>query len=416
MAYAYRNSTFKFTAIYCFLPIFVQSLYAKIFLRTQNRHTMNVRIIYDRNKRATAKKPAPVVVEIYHKGERRFIHTNVSVTTNHWSARSMCVVNTFDADIMNKRIAEVKRRVEVAVNDTLSVNDGGFNMADFDRYYGRGSDKELDFLAYMEKRINERADIRESTKKMQMKNITMLLEYGKIRYFQDLTKANIMDLDNHLRKFGLKQTTINGYHKVNKIYINDAIAREIITTSPYTGFKVARGKGEDGRWLDEAELEALKTAKMPTKSLEKVRDLFVFQCLTGVAYADLSRTDFSKTEEHKGVTYVSATRQKTDVRFTCVLVDEALDILKKYDYKLPVISNTKYNLYLKAVASHAGIDKEIASHWGRRTCGMVLLNKGISIEVVAKVLGHSSIRITESVYAKVLDKSVAEAFAKANKK
>lgn len=373
---------------------------------------MNVRIIYDRNKRATAKKSAPVVVEVYHKGERRFIHTNVSVPTTQWNTRSMCVVNSFEADIMNKRIADVKRRVETAVNDTLSVNDGGFSMADFDRFFGRGGDKELNFIEYMEKRINERADIRPTTKKTQMKNVTLLLEFGKIRYFQDLTKANIMDLDNYLRQQGLKQTTINGYHKVNKIYINDAIAREIITTSPYTGFKVARGKGEEGRWLSEEELEAIKTVELPTKSLDQVRDLFVFQCLTGVAYADLVRTDFSLTEEHKGVTYVSAKRQKTDVRFTCVLVDEALAILKKYEYKLPVISNTKYNLYLKAVAKHAGIDKEIASHWGRRTCGMVLLNRGISIEVVAKVLGHSSIRITEAAYAKLLDKSVVEAFTK----
>lgn len=377
---------------------------------------MNVRIIYDRNKRATAKKSAPVVVEVYHKGERRFIHTNVSVPTTQWNARSMCVVNSFEADIMNKRIADVKRRVEQAVNDTLSVNDGGFSMVDFDRFFGRGGDKELNFIEYMEKRINERADIRATTKKTQMKNISMLLEFGKIRHFQDLTKANIMDFDNFLRKKELKQTTINGYHKVNKIYINDAIAREIISVSPYTGFKVARGKGEEGRWLSEQELETLKKVKLPSQSLAQVRDMFVFQCLTGVSYVDMANTDFSKTEEHKGVTYVSATRQKTDVRFTCVLVDEALAILKKYDYKLPVISNTKYNLYLKAVAKHAGIDKEIASHWGRRTCGMVLLNKGVSIEVVAKVLGHSSIRITESVYAKVLDKSVAEAFAKTTKK
>jgi site-specific recombinase XerD len=262
----------------------------------------------------------------------------------------------------------------------------------------------------MAKRIDERADIRETTKKTQRKNLTMLQEFGKIQYFQDLTKANIMDFDNFLRKQGLKQTTINGYHKVNKIYINDAIAREIITTNPYTGYKVARGKGEEGRWLDEEELDAIRNVVLPTDSLRQVRDLFVFQCLTGLAYADLMKVDYTQTETHKGVTFVSSKRQKTDIRFTCVLVDEALAILEKYNYKLPVISNAKYNLYLKAVANHAGIDKPLASHWGRRTCGMVLLNKGISIEVVAKVLGHSSIRITEAVYAKVLDKSVAEAF------
>jgi site-specific recombinase XerD len=371
---------------------------------------MNIRIIYDRNKRATNKKAAPVVIEVYHKRERRFIHTEVSVPTTQWSARSMCVVNSFEADIMNKRIEDVKRRVEKTASEVLNINNGEFSFVDFDRLFGRGGERELSFIEFMAKRIDERADIRDTTKKTQRKNLTMLQEFGKIVYFQDLTKANVMDFDNFLRKQGLKQTTINTYHKINKIYINDAIAREIITTNPYTGYKIARGKGEEGRWLDEEELDAIRNVVLPTDSLRQVRDLFVFQCLTGLAYADLMTVDFTLTEEHKGVTYVSAKRQKTDVRFTCVLVDEALEILERYKYKLPVITNTKYNLYLKAVASHAGIDKPIASHWGRRTCGMVLLNKGISIEVVAKVLGHSSIRITESVYAKVLDKSVAEAF------
>lgn len=371
---------------------------------------MNIRIIYDRNKRATAKKSAPVVIEVYHNGARRFIHTEVSVPTSQWNARSMCVVNSFEADILNKRIEDVKRRVEKAASEALNINKGDFSFVDFDRLFGRGSDRDMSFIDYMAKRIDERSDIQESTKKAQRKCLTMLDNFGKIRYFQDLTKANIMDFDNYLRKLGLKQTTIWDYHKINKIYINDAIAREIISSSPYIGFKISKGKGEEGRWLDEEELDAIRNVVLPTESLRQVRDLFVFQCLTGLAYADLMKVDYTQTETHKGVTFVSAKRQKTDIRFTCVLVDEALAILERYNYKLPVISNAKYNLYLKAVASHAGVDKPIASHWGRRTCGMVLLNKGISIEVVAKVLGHSSIRITESVYAKVLDKSVAEAF------
>jgi site-specific recombinase XerD len=311
---------------------------------------------------------------------------------------------------LNKRIEGAKRRVEKAASEALNINKGDFSFVDFDRLFGRGSDRDMSFIDYVAKRIEERSDIQESTKKAQRKCLTMLDNFGKIRYFQDLTKANIMDFDNYLRKQGLKQTTIWDYHKINKIYINDAIAREIISSSPYVGFKISKGKGEEGRWLDEDELDAIRNVILPTESLRQVRDLFVFQCLTGLAYADLMKVDYTQTETHKGVTFVSSKRQKTDIRFTCVLVDEALAILEKYNYKLPVISNAKYNLYLKAVANHAGIDKPLASHWGRRTCGMVLLNKGISIEVVAKVLGHSSIRITEAVYAKVLDKSVAEAF------
>lgn len=65
-----------------------------------------------------------------------------------------------------------------------------------------------------------------------------------------------------------------------------------------------------------------------------------------------------------------------------------------------------YNMRLKVVAEAAGIDKPVASHWGRRTCGMLLLNHGVSMETVAKVLGHSSIRTTEQAYAKLLNTSV----------
>lgn len=58
------------------------------------------------------------------------------------------------------------------------------------------------------------------------------------------------------------------------------------------------------------------------------------------------------------------------------------------------------------------IDKPLATHWARRTCGMLMLNKGYSIEVVAKVLGHSDIKTTQQCYAKILDRTVIDSFKK----
>ena len=60
------------------------------------------------------------------------------------------------------------------------------------------------------------------------------------------------------------------------------------------------------------------------------------------------------------------------------------------------------------MAKEAGINKPITSHWSRHTAGMMLLNKGVRIETVAKILGHSSIRITEQVYASILRKTVVD--------
>ena len=89
----------------------------------------------------------------------------------------------------------------------------------------------------------------------------------------------------------------------------------------------------------------------------------------------------------------------------------ALDILAKYKDKLPIISNVKYNEYLKVVAQAAGIDKPLSSHWARHTGATLLLNSGIDMRIVSKICGHSSAKITEQVYAKLLDETVVDAVA-----
>lgn len=100
------------------------------------------------------------------------------------------------------------------------------------------------------------------------------------------------------------------------------------------------------------------------------------------------------------------------MEFCFILLRPAMEILRKYGYRLPVVSNVKYNLYLKAVAQSAGIDKPLTTHWARHTGATLLLNEGVDMEVVAKILGHSSTKITRSTYAKLLDDTVAREMEK----
>ena len=88
----------------------------------------------------------------------------------------------------------------------------------------------------------------------------------------------------------------------------------------------------------------------------------------------------------------------------------------KYEGKLPIISNVKYNLYLKTIAQAAGIDKKVSSHWARHTGATLLLNEGIDMKIVSKICGHSSTRITEQVYAKLLDETVVDAIQEVSDK
>lgn len=192
---------------------------------------------------------------------------------------------------------------------------------------------------------------------------------------------------------------------------------EFITTDPYISLSFKRGESESGRFLTESEFEAIRDVELPNDNLRNVRNLFIIQCLTGLSYSDLMSFDFSavKVDEH-GNYFVNERRNKTGVEYCAVLLPDVMTIVNAYNGKLPKFSNQQYNMRLKIVAQYAGIDKEIASHWGRRTCGMLLLNHGISMEVVARVLGHSSIRTTEAVYAKILPKTVVNEVAKVMRK
>lgn len=90
-------------------------------------------------------------------------------------------------------------------------------------------------------------------------------------------------------------------------------------------------------------------------------------------------------------------------------------VLEKYGWRLPILSNVKYNEYLKVMAQMAGVDKPITSHWARHTGATVLLNAGVDMETVARVLGHSSTKVTRSTYARLLDDTVVRKMLEAER-
>jgi integrase len=131
----------------------------------------------------------------------------------------------------------------------------------------------------------------------------------------------------------------------------------------------------------------------------------LFACYTALAYADLASITIDDIKEQNGVYYIQKNRVKTGVQYTIPLNDIALDILKRYDYQLPVLTNQRYNSYLKEIADICGIEKNLTSHLARHTAATLMLNSGISIDVVAKILGHRNTAMTAH-YAKMLDKTI----------
>ena len=379
------------------------------------------RFVFDRKKISSEKRKGLIQIEVRYEKKRKWISTGIKVFKDQWHDKRY-IVNSLDSDELNERLFLCKEKIDSYFN-SLMEKGITFSWDDFDTFLKRmdTSTSSETFIDYVARRIEERNDIKPSTTANHRKLLTSLDEFGKILYFSDLTKSNVADYYNFLlgkeviiqgKVQKLKLTTTSSYMKFLKVYINDAIQHDKLDKNPCNGLKVKRGSAENGRWLSLEELSRIENIENIPSSLKIIRDLFLIQCYTGMAYTDLMDFSPEKLTEIDGVTVLSGKRKKSGESYVTVIYPTLKNLLDKYNYNIPKRTNQSYNRALKILSMACNIDKPLATHWARRTCGMLMLNKGYSIEVVAKVLGHSDIKTTQQCYAKILDRTVIDSFKK----
>ena len=186
----------------------------------------------------------------------------------------------------------------------------------------------------------------------------------------------------------------------------------ILVGDPFASYKIRLEKVDRG-YLTEDEIKIILKKKMVSERLEHVRDLFVFSCFCGLAYSDVANLRQENIQKSfDGNLWIITKRQKTNTDVNVPVLDIPKMILKKYKGKLPdgkilpVISNQKLNAYLKEIADICGIKKNLTFHVSRHSFASVIaLANNVSLPNVAKMLGHSSTRMTQH-YAKVLDQTI----------
>ena len=155
------------------------------------------------------------------------------------------------------------------------------------------------------------------------------------------------------------------------------------------------------------ELRKIRSKKITIERLARVRDMFVFECYTGLAFTDMANlTQDNFVTDANGAEWIIKSRQKAKIKSTIPLLAPAKEVYLKYQGELPTLTNQKYNSYLKELADICGIEKNLHSHLARHTFATTLLNNGVDMVSVSKVLGHANSRITEKVYAKMLPDTI----------
>lgn len=375
---------------------------------------VQTRVVFDRKHQATATHTGLVQIEVRHNAQRRFLTTGVKVYKNQF--KNGRVVGRSDADTLNNRINTMLAEINTHV-DSLNARQLTFTLASLDGL-NNGYTQNASFLDFMERRIEQRP-LGESARKQHRKVLRFLrTEYTNIRLFSDLTTPNIILMDEYLHQrqtpngTPMMQTSIYGYHKVIKAYINDAIRLEITDRNPYTHFHASKGQHRPRTILTIDEIEKIRNYQTASILQRKVRDLFIVQCYTGLSFADLYTTDFSAVTQIGDNYLLQDTRQKTGTPFVILLLPPVMDILTRYGGTLPRLAYDVYNRNLKVVSALAGVQKHISTHIGRHTFATsVAMASGIPIETVARMLGHKHISTTQ-IYAKVLPENVLSGYEK----
>jgi hypothetical protein len=407
-------------------------------------------IIYDRKKQASGEKEGPLEVRITYARKSYYINTGIRVCAKHWAG---AVVNRPDADALNNRLRIIVARVNEKANEYIEQRKP-IDVKVIKEYIYDGckvGSQQDRLLTWIEDQVST-LNVTEGTRRHYELMLERLKSFGRLKSWSDLTVDNIYAWDAWLHGLinvnakqpssdnagephcTISEKAVYNYHKCLKAMLNRAKDCGIIDISPYDRLKGKFKKGEDDNmeYLTEEQMRMI-VAVHPARGtqLEAARDLFVFQLFTGMAFADTQEFDISQYREvacsgsrdtiagqwpkddkgsesgKKQWIYVGE-RKKTGVAYVSVLLPPVVDVLERHSWKVPKMSNQKYNYTLKTLGAAIGIPR-LHSHLARHTFATYMLSRGAKVQNVMRMMGHRRIEQTLK-YAKILTKDVQEEY------
>lgn len=389
----------------------------------------NINVLFWLNKSKLNKKGmAPLLLRITYRNDRKQLATGFSIAPSKWDGVK-CRAKGKDqlTTAINEYILTTEARLKELFTSQLKQGDVFLDKI-IDKFLGKDEENYtlMQLIRYQMQHMEARVGKDYAIATIRKYKVTV----GKLDKFlwKHLEKKDIRLKDLSLKfiqEFDLfMKTELRNDHNTTvkhiknlKTFINVAIANGWMDRNPFIAFK-APYKLKEKVFLNEAELALLKAKKFHLERLSLVRDLFLFQCYTGLAFSDMANLKGRDvTIGIDGNPWIITYRQKTNIRCSIPLLPPALRILDQYNprYKqeldkqlLPMYSNQKYNSYLKEIADFCGIVKELSSHAGRRTFATtVALANGISIETIRSVIGHTQTSKITYQYAAVTDMKVS---------
>lgn len=383
-------------------------------------------VLHPQNKTVKSGE-TPIMLRITIQGQLAEMQLKRTVKPELWSqAKERCTGKDSKSVEVNRYLESIKLRL-YEIHRTLEDENKLINPMEIKRrFLGLDEKHKMFFEVFQEHNDKCRELIGKDYAKVTVSRFDTCLKYFKEMLLKqyhlkdipmkEINNAIIQDYIHFLKsKKNLQENTVIRYMKVVKKITNMALANDWIDKNPFMNIHFHEQEVHK-EFLTKEELEILRTKVFNVPRLELVRDIFLFQCWTGLAFIDVSELKPEHlVTDNEGNIWIRKARQKTKIICNIPLLDIPLAILDKYKgypicekkgTLLPVPCNQKANSYLKEIADFCGIKKNLTTHTGRHTFSTVVtLANNVSLENVSKMLGHTNTKMTQR-YAKVLDQSI----------
>lgn len=392
-------------------------------------HTTFSILFFILKNRATPDRKAPIYCRITVDGKRAQMSIQRKTLISKWDNSTGLIKGTSaEAKFINKYINEIRYKLNKIQERFLDEGRTVTAMAIKNRYLG--IDKTNKMLIKIFDEHNEKVenlvgkDFASSTLERYKTTRKHIFEYLLKNYKSDdipvkeIDHKFIIGFEYYLKTIRkCSHNTAVKYITNFKKIIRIAYAHDWINKDPFLNWK-GKLKIVNREFLSQEEIEKIASKEINIDRLDLVRDIFLFSCFTGLAYADvkkLKESDIVIGIDSKR--WIKTKRIKTETHSNIPLLEIPEYIIAKYarhpnivnsNKVIPILSNQKMNSYLKEIADACNISKNLTFHLARHTFATtVTLTNGVSIESVSKMLGHKSLRTTQH-YAKILDKKVSD--------
>ncbi len=372
---------------------------------------------------------APIMVRITVDGKRAEISSGKKILPEKWNVNSGKMRgNSEEARIFNRHLSQIQMKLERIYDDLNNKGEYISAQAIKSLYNGENTKQHslLELFRYHNSQMKSQIGKGYSAGTLERYETTLKHTESFIGYhfkrddymLSELKFDFITEFEFYLKSVkGIGHNTTMKYLRYFKKIVLIALKNEWIQRDPFARYEMSMKEVKKG-YLTKDELKTLYNKEIAVERLQHVRDIFLFCCYTGLAYADVKKlTPENISKGLDGEYWIFVDRTKTGSSSNVPLLPIAVEMIEKYQthpivensgHVLPVLSNQKMNAYLKELATICGINKNITFHMARHTFATtVTLSNGVSIETVGSMLGHKNLKTTQ-IYAKVVQEKVSQ--------